>query len=187
MANLWQAFDEDLLLTNIMLYFVEGSFVTSTWMYRGRMPEGSGTFPAGTRIKVPTGVAAFPDPVIPPPRSRAGQTEKIVHRTEMAAGGPFAALEQPELLLADRRRFFADQASSKGGRLVGNWKLQVTLTLSLLAPEIQQAIPAGRQPRSLNLERLIHGDVPAQLGGAAKCARIQRSALSLFIRLHALI
>ena len=34
------------------------------------------------------------------------------------------------------------------------------LRLGLLAPDIQQAILAGRQPRSLNLERLIHGDVP---------------------------
>jgi pimeloyl-ACP methyl ester carboxylesterase len=114
--DLWQAFDEDLLLTNIMLYLVEGSFITSTWMYRGRMLEGSGQFPAGTRIKVPTGVAAFPDPVFPPPpRSQARKTYKITHWTEMEAGGHFAALEQPELLLSDMRLFFADQASSKSG------------------------------------------------------------------------
>ena len=115
--DLWHAFDEDLLLTNIMLYLVEGSFITSTWMYRGRMLEKSGQFPAGTRITVPTGVAAFPDPVFPPPpRSQARKTYKIVHWTEMAAGGHFAALEQPALLLADMRQFFADQSSSKGGR-----------------------------------------------------------------------
>jgi len=113
--DLWQAFDENLLLTNIMLYLVEGSFITSTWMYRGRVLEGSGQFPAGTRIKVPTGMAAFPDPVFPPPpRSQARKTYRIAHWTEMKAGGHFAALEQPELLLADMRRFFADQASLKG-------------------------------------------------------------------------
>ena len=115
--DLWQAFDEDTLLTNIMLYLVEGSFITSTWMYRGRVLEGSGQFPAGSRIKVPTGVAAFPDPVFPPPpRSHARKTYNIVHWSEMKAGGHFAALEQPELLLADMRRFFADQASSQRGR-----------------------------------------------------------------------
>jgi pimeloyl-ACP methyl ester carboxylesterase len=121
--DLWQAFDEDTLLTNIMLYLVEGSFITSTWMYRGRVLEGSGQFPAGSRIKVPTGVAAFPDAVFPPPpRSHARKTYNIVHWSEMAAGGHFAALEQPELLLADIRRFFAAQASSKARsrrRLVG--------------------------------------------------------------------
>ena len=114
--DLWRAFDEDQLLTNIMLYLVEGAFTTSTWMYRGRVLEGSGQFPAGTRIKVPTGVAAFPDPVFPPPpRSLARKTYKIVDWTEMEAGGHFAALEQPELLLSDMRRFFADQSSSKSG------------------------------------------------------------------------
>jgi pimeloyl-ACP methyl ester carboxylesterase len=115
--NLWQAFDEDTLLTNIMLYLVEGSFITSTWMYRGRVLEESGYFPSGSRIKVPTGVAAFPDPVFPPPpRSQARKTYNIVHWSEMEAGGHFAALEQPGLLLADMRRFFADQASSKARR-----------------------------------------------------------------------
>ncbi|KQN30645.1 epoxide hydrolase [Sphingomonas sp. Leaf34] len=111
--DLWQAFDEDLLLTNIMLYLVEGSFVTSTWMYRGRMLEDSGTFPAGARITVPTGVAAFPDPVFPPPpRSQAQKTYDIAQWTEMPAGGHFAALEQPDLLLADMRRFFASKSVS---------------------------------------------------------------------------
>lgn len=111
--DLWQAFDEDLLLTNIMLYLVEGSFVTSTWMYRGRVLEGSGNFPAGTRIAVPTGIAAFPDPVFPPPpRSQAEKTYDIVQWTEMPAGGHFAALEQPDLLLADMRRFFASRSVS---------------------------------------------------------------------------
>ncbi|RZK81717.1 MAG: epoxide hydrolase, partial [Methylobacterium sp.] len=100
--DLWQAFDEDTLLTNIMLYLAPKSFVTSTWMYRGRVLEGSGQFPAGTRLRVPTGVAAFPDPVFPaPPRSHAEKTYDIVHWTDMPAGGHFAALEKPDLLLAD--------------------------------------------------------------------------------------
>ncbi|SFP45435.1 alpha/beta fold hydrolase [Sphingomonas rubra] len=114
--DLWQAFDEDTLLTNIMLYLVEGSFVTSTWMYRGRVLEGSGQFPPGGRVTVPTGVAAFSDPVFPPPpRSLVAKTYDVVHWTDMAAGGHFAALEQPELLLADMRRFFADQAERESG------------------------------------------------------------------------
>lgn len=105
--DLWAAFDEDLLITNIMLYLVEHSFMTSTWMYRGRILEGSGQFPAGTRVNVPIGVAAFPDPVFPPPpRSQAEKSYEIVHWTEMAAGGHFAALEQPSALLEDMRAFF---------------------------------------------------------------------------------
>ena len=34
------------------------------------------------------------------------------------------------------------------------------LRLAFLAPDIQQAILAGGQPRSLNLEQLIHSDLP---------------------------
>lgn len=44
------------------------------------------------------------------------------------------------------------------------------MRLGLLAPDIQRDILAGRQPPALNLERLIHGDVP--LGWCA-----QRAAL----------
>jgi len=106
--DLWQAFSEDLLITNIMLYLVTSAFVTSTWMYRGRAMEGSGVFPIGSRIQVQTAVAAFPDPVFSaPPRSLAEKTYNIVRWTEMDQGGHFAALEQPQRLLADMRSFFA--------------------------------------------------------------------------------
>lgn len=105
--DLWQVFDEDLLLTNIMLYLVTNSIVTSTWFYRGHILEGSRWFDAGARVETPTAVAAFPDPVfVPPPRTLAGKSYNIVQWTDMAAGGHFAALEQPEVLLADVRRFF---------------------------------------------------------------------------------
>ena len=106
--DLWQAFDEELLITNIMLYLVTSAFATSTWLYRGRALEQSGVFPAGTRIPVPTAVAAFPDPVFAvPPRSLAQRSYNIVQWSEMDHGGHFAALEQPERLLADMRLFFA--------------------------------------------------------------------------------
>jgi pimeloyl-ACP methyl ester carboxylesterase len=106
--DLWQAFDEDLLLTNIMLYLVSNAIVTSTWFYRGNILEGSRWFAPGARVATPTAVAAFPDPVfLPPPRSLAEKSYNIVQWTEVSAGGHFAALEQPQLLLGDVRRFFA--------------------------------------------------------------------------------
>jgi len=106
--DIWSKFSEDELLTNIMLYLAPSSVVTSTWIYHGKRLEGSQTFPEGTRINVPTGVAAFPDPVfLPPPRSFAEKTYKIVHWTEMPEGGHFAALEQPDLMLAELRTFIA--------------------------------------------------------------------------------
>ena len=106
--DIWSKFSEEELLTNLMLYIGPSSVVTATWIYHGKRLEGSDKFPAGTHIKVPTGVAAFPDPVfLPPPRSFAQKTYNIVHWTDMPRGGHFAALEEPELMLADLRTFIA--------------------------------------------------------------------------------
>lgn len=106
--DLWGTFTEEQLLTNIMLYLAPSSMVTATWMYHGKRLEGSSKFPAGTRIQVPTGFAAFRDPVfVPPPRSFAEKTFNVVHWSEMPAGGHFAAWEQPALMLADLRAFIA--------------------------------------------------------------------------------
>jgi pimeloyl-ACP methyl ester carboxylesterase len=97
-----------------MLYVAPSAMVTATWIYQGKRLEGAETFPSATRIRVPTGVAAFPDPVfLPPPRSFAEKTYNIVHWSDMPSGGHFAALEQPELMLADLRAFVA---TVSGGR-----------------------------------------------------------------------
>lgn len=104
--DIWSKFSEEELLTNIMLYVATSSAVTATWIYHGKRLEGSDKFPAGTHIAVPTGVAAFPDPVfVPPPRSFAEKTYNVVHWSDMPRGGHFAAMEEPELLLADLRAF----------------------------------------------------------------------------------
>lgn len=104
--DIWSKFSEEEMLTNIMLYVAPSSVVTATWIYHGKRLEGSDRFPAGTRVKAPMGVAAFPDPVfLPMPRSFAEKTYNIVHWSEMSSGGHFAALEQPDLMLADLRAF----------------------------------------------------------------------------------
>lgn len=109
--DLWSKFSEEDLLTNIMLYLAPSSVVTATWIYHGKRLEGSNRFPAGTRVTVPMGIAAFPDLVfIPTPRSFAEKTYNIIHWTEMPHGGHFAALEQPELMLGDLRAFISTVA-----------------------------------------------------------------------------
>lgn len=108
--DLWATYDEDWLLTNVMLRLVTDAFPTSTWMYRGRVLEGSGAFPAGARVDVPTAVAAFPDPVFAcPPRSQVEKTYAVARWTEPAEGGHFAARERPAPWLDDVRAFFADR------------------------------------------------------------------------------
>ncbi len=106
--DLWSRFPEEDLLTNIMLYIAPSSVVTATWIYRGKRLERSDRFPPGTRVRAPMGVAAFPDPVfLPTPRSLVEKTYNVVHWSEMAEGGHFAALEQPQLMLQDLRAFIA--------------------------------------------------------------------------------
>jgi pimeloyl-ACP methyl ester carboxylesterase len=69
---------------------------------------GSNGSLAISRSEVPTGVAAFRDPVfLPPPRSFAEKTYNIVHWADMPRGGHFAAWEEPDLMLADLRAFIA--------------------------------------------------------------------------------
>lgn len=104
--DLWARFSEEELLTNLMLYLAPPALVTATWIYQGKREESADKLPAGTRVEVPTGVAAFPDPVfVPPPRSYAEKTYNVVHWSDMPKGGHFAALEEPELMLADLRAF----------------------------------------------------------------------------------
>ena len=98
----------DWLLTNIMIYLTTRSFATATWIYRGMFIEGGFAIPQGRRVEVPTGVAAFPyDLLAFPPRPMVERGYNVVHWTQMPRGGHFASLEEPELFLADVRKFFA--------------------------------------------------------------------------------
>jgi pimeloyl-ACP methyl ester carboxylesterase len=54
----------------------------------------------------PTGVAVFPND-FRSVRSFAERANNIVHWTEMPRGGHFAAVDAPDLLAEDIRKFFA--------------------------------------------------------------------------------
>jgi hypothetical protein len=58
-------------------------------------------------LETPVGYADFPKEVAVAPFSWITQTHNIVQKTCMPKGGHFAALEQPDLLVADIRKFFA--------------------------------------------------------------------------------
>jgi microsomal epoxide hydrolase len=55
---------------------------------------------------VPTGVAVFPSEIAPPIRRFAELSNNIVYWSEFDRGGHFAAMEEPDLLIADVREFF---------------------------------------------------------------------------------
>jgi pimeloyl-ACP methyl ester carboxylesterase len=62
----------------------------------------------GERITVPTAVAAFPGEIIRPPRAWAARVCNLQRWTPMAAGGHFAALEEPQALVEDIRAFYRE-------------------------------------------------------------------------------
>ena len=100
-------FSKDVLLTNIMLYWVTGAINSSFWPYYARF-HAPWPIADGQRVEVPTAYAAFPKEIVRPPRSWAERVYNIRRWTVMPSGGHFAALEEPDALAADLRAFFRD-------------------------------------------------------------------------------
>jgi pimeloyl-ACP methyl ester carboxylesterase len=101
-----EAVDRDRLLTNVMLYWLTGTAGSSARIYYERAhATGRAARPAEPST-APTAVAVFPAELQLPLRHKADRTENIVRWTEQARGGHFAAMEEPELLVADVRAFF---------------------------------------------------------------------------------
>jgi len=99
------AVERDQLLTNVMLYWLTGTAGSSARIYyeRAHAPYwGSPPEPSA----VPTALAVFPRENFIPLRHIAEQTNNIVQWTEFDRGGHFAAMEEPDLLVADVRAFF---------------------------------------------------------------------------------
>jgi len=98
---------KDALLTNIMLYWVTQTINSSFWLYY-QMRHQPWRLGRGERISVPTAVAAFPGEIIRPPREWAARVCNLQRWTPMAAGGHFAALEEPQALVEDIRAFYRE-------------------------------------------------------------------------------
>ena len=99
------AISRDHLLTNVMLYWLTATAGSSARMYFERAHEKySGSTPEPS--SVPTAVAVFPEENFIQLRHIGELTNNIVQWTEFDRGGHFAALEEPDLLVADIRSFF---------------------------------------------------------------------------------
>jgi len=99
-------FSKDELLTNIMIYWVTATINSSVRLYCESMRAGTFGLPP-QRVEVPTAGAIFPAEIIQPPRRWAEAWFDLRQWTVHEEGGHFAALEVPELLVEDVRRFFA--------------------------------------------------------------------------------
>jgi pimeloyl-ACP methyl ester carboxylesterase len=95
------AIDRDLILTDVMLYWLTGTSGSSAHLYYENMHSGSWHEEPAT---TPTGVAVFAEDVAIRRYSELGHN--IVHWSEFDRGGHFAAMEVPDLLVGDIRDFF---------------------------------------------------------------------------------
>jgi epoxide hydrolase len=96
-----QAIDRDVILTDVMLYWLTGTAGSSARSYYDNAHASSfHQQPATT----PTGVAVFAEDVAI--RRYAERGNNIVHWSEFDRGGHFVALEAPDLLVGDVRDFF---------------------------------------------------------------------------------
>ncbi|HWD07364.1 MAG TPA: epoxide hydrolase [Amycolatopsis sp.] len=96
--------DRDDLLTNVSVYWFTRTAGSSARIYAALDGPWGAPLPPST---VPTGVAVFPDDIGLPLRFLAERNHRIVHWSELPAGGHFPALEQPDALIGDIRKFFS--------------------------------------------------------------------------------
>ncbi|WP_194829730.1 epoxide hydrolase family protein [Nocardia sp. XZ_19_231] len=99
------AVDRDAMLTNVMIYWLNGTAGSSARYYY----EGAATWgrpePA---TDVPVAVAVMPFDLGVPVRRMAERNHNIVRWTEFERGGHFAAMEEPDLIIDDLRATFGD-------------------------------------------------------------------------------
>jgi microsomal epoxide hydrolase len=99
-------FGRDVLLTNIMIYWLTRAIGSTFWTYYARLHE-PWIVPDGASVMVPTAYAEFPREILTPPRSLAEPFYGNIQRwTRMPEGGHFPALECPDGLATDIREFF---------------------------------------------------------------------------------
>lgn len=103
-GDLGTRFTDDDVLTWVSLYWLSGSIAPSFRPYHDHRRAGT----ARPRVERPTAVAVFPHDLEQPPREWIERSYALRRYTEMPRGGHFAAWEEPELLAADIRSFFAD-------------------------------------------------------------------------------
>jgi pimeloyl-ACP methyl ester carboxylesterase len=111
-GNLENSFSKDDLLDNVMIYWVTETMPSSVRIYyesSHNRPRPSSMTPfAVSGRPSPMGFALFPKEINVPPRAWVERSMggSLAHWTEMPRGGHFAAMEQPQLLVDDVRKFF---------------------------------------------------------------------------------
>jgi pimeloyl-ACP methyl ester carboxylesterase len=103
------SFERDFLLATLSLYWMTGTIGSSIRPYYEYRRRGI-PLPEGDPIPVPAGFAQFDHEFAPPgtvPRELAERFFTVRRWSLMPRGGHFPAMEEPELLAAELRAFFA--------------------------------------------------------------------------------
>ncbi|WP_370154306.1 epoxide hydrolase family protein [Ferrovibrio sp.] len=104
-------FAMDHIIANVALYWLTGSMVTATWLYRAAAETGDLAMKPGDFVRPPCGFLLPPWDLVPPaPPGWLERGYNVVHRTNLERGGHFVAMEQPEAFVADVQSFFAKQS-----------------------------------------------------------------------------
>ena len=98
-------FTKDELLTTITIYWVTQSITSSTRLYFESFFQ-AWDLAKDEKIQVPVAIASFPRENSVPLREWAERSFNIQQWTDMPSGGHFAALEEPDRLVEDIRKFF---------------------------------------------------------------------------------
>jgi pimeloyl-ACP methyl ester carboxylesterase len=106
-GNLERVYTKDELLTNVMLYWLNGPTARSV-SYREELNAPS--LAPDQKVGIPSALAVPPkDPGAIPPRELAERYLTDLQRyTVLPRGGHFVAMEYPDVMAADVRAFFAE-------------------------------------------------------------------------------
>jgi len=103
------AFDRDLLLATLTLYWATATITTSLLPYWAHRHIAGAALPAGDISPVPTAISIFAGERVPfpkPPRELAERYYNVTSWAEHTTGGHFPAVAEPELLARSLRDAF---------------------------------------------------------------------------------
>jgi pimeloyl-ACP methyl ester carboxylesterase len=99
-----EAISTDQMLDNITLYWLTDTAASSARLYYESFAKDFARMP----LDLPVAVSIFKGDFFAPPKTWGDQTySKLFYWNEVPKGGHFAALEQPELFVAELRKSFA--------------------------------------------------------------------------------
>ena len=107
-GNIEKKFTKDELLTNIMIYWVTQTIISSMRIY---YEFRAGLKEPDEKVTVSTGFTLSPFVGVLPQKKWIEQFEQsfnVTHLNVLPSGGHFIALEEPDLLVKDIRAFFRD-------------------------------------------------------------------------------